>query len=193
MDQLVSDANYDSIDLTGADFSDQVANMVTITRGHLTKVALARTHLQRLDLNKVKLIECDLANAVWERTRLEKVHLKESRLTGWNISRALVRDCVFDACEASFSVFSYVAFKKCRFLNCNLRGADFQDADLRNVVFENCNLKEAQMSFAKLEGTDLRGSEITGLRVGIEHLRGAIVDPSQAAYLSGLMGLKVVY
>lgn len=48
------------------------------------------------------------------------------------------------------------------------------------------------MSFAKLDGTDLRSSEIAGLQVGIADLRGAVVGPSQAAYLAGLMGLRIV-
>jgi uncharacterized protein YjbI with pentapeptide repeats len=61
------------------------------------------------------------------------------------------------------------------------------------VVFEHCDLREAQLSFAKLGGTDFRGSQLENLRVGMESLRGAIVDPAQAAYLAGLMGLKVMY
>jgi len=88
--------------------------------------------------------------------------------------------------------FRGATFKKCRFVDCNLQGADFQHADLRGTVFEGCNLREAQMSFAKLDGVDFRGSAIEGLRVGIESLRGAIVGLSQAAYLAGLMGLKVM-
>jgi uncharacterized protein YjbI with pentapeptide repeats len=61
------------------------------------------------------------------------------------------------------------------------------------VQFEGCDLGEAQLSFARLAGADFRGCGIKDLRVGIEHLKGAIVDPAQAAYLAGLMGLKVMY
>ncbi|MBP1627161.1 MAG: pentapeptide repeat-containing protein [Holophagaceae bacterium] len=193
MDKLESEATYESIDVTGLDLSGQHATMVTISKSHLSKASFARTCLQRLDLTKVKLDECDLANAVWERARLDKLKINGCRLTGLNLSNAHVREAVFQSCEASFSNFRSVSFRKSRFVNCNLKGADFQDADLRHVVFENCNLREAQMSFAKLEGTDFRGSEIDDLRVGMDSLRGAIVDPLQAAYLSGLMGLKVVY
>jgi hypothetical protein len=39
------------------------------------------------------------------------------------------------------------------------------------------------LSGAKLIGTDFRGSKIEDLQVSLEQLRGAIVEPLQAAYL----------
>ncbi len=94
-------------------------------------------------------------------------------------------------CNLSLAQFRFATFKNARFENCNLRGADFLEADLRGVVFQNCDLQDAQMSFCKLENTDFRGSDILGLKVGVENLNGAIVEPFQAAYFAGLMGLQV--
>ena len=42
-----------------------------------------------------------------------------------------------------------------------------------------------------LSGADLRTSTIERMRVGITELHGAIVDPFQASYLAGLMGLVI--
>ena len=85
-------------------------------------------------------------------------------------------------------------FARCtavRFEKCDLRNADFQGADLSGVLFVKCNLSDAQFSATTLKGTDLRGSTIENLRVGIKELPGAIVDPFQAAYIAGVLGLVV--
>jgi len=47
------------------------------------------------------------------------------------------------------------------------------------------------MSFAKLDGADLRGSKVDGLQIAVDNLRGAIVEPFQAAYFATLLGLEV--
>jgi uncharacterized protein YjbI with pentapeptide repeats len=52
-------------------------------------------------------------------------------------------------------------------------------------------LRHAQLSGATLKGTDFRGSQIDEMRVGIQELPGAIVDPFQAAYIAGLLGVVI--
>jgi len=187
---LSSESSYDGLSFTGQDFSGQSGALVVIARSTLTQVNLAGTRLPRLDLDEVRMESCDLANAVWEKARL-KASLVGCRMVGLNLSGALLRHTVFQGCHGAFAQFGSMVCKVARFLDCDLHGADFQQADLRSVVFQGCNLAEAQMSFARLEGTDFRGSDLKGLRVRIEDLKGAIVDPGQAVYLSGLMGLKV--
>lgn len=193
MEQLVPETTYEFKDIADSDFSDQVADEVCLRKCSLSKVRFARARIQRLDLDKVKADDCDFANAVFPKARLDRVVMKESRLVGVDLSGALVKTSTFEACDAGYGDFRSTTFRKCRFRNCNFRGADFQGADLRAAVFEECDLREAQLSFAKLDGTDFRGSRIEGVRIGMESLRGAVVDPAQAAYLAGLMGLKVVW
>lgn len=190
--EIASESGYTGLHLSGCDFADQHAFAVMFSACRWERVGLARTRLEKLDLDRVVMDGCDLANATWEASRWEKVDVRESRLTGVNLSQALVKDCTFHSCESPFGNFRSAVFKKVRFTECNLRGADFQRADLRQVVFEKCDLRNAQMSFAKLDGTDFRGSEIENVQVRIEDLRGAVVEPSQAAYLAGLMGLKIL-
>lgn len=190
---IQSESNLNGQTLVGLDFTAQRATDVMFSRCSLTNSVFARTQLHKLDLSQSTVSECDLANAVWEAARLEKVELKHCRMTGLNLTQALLKDSVFQGCEASLSTFRTATFRKVRFVDCNLQDADFQRADLRQAVFENCNLRRAQFSFAKLDGTDFRGCAIEEIQVGVEHLRGAVVDPTQAAYLASLMGIKVVY
>lgn len=192
VDCIEAEETYRNMNVSERDFCGQSADLVTLSRGRLVRVGLARTTLPGLSMEGMVLEGCDLANARWEESRFVKVQARECRMTGIGLFSSRGTECLFDSCEVSFGDFRSSVFRKCRFMNCNLRGADFQGADLRETLFENCNLCEAQFSFTRLEGTDLRGSRIDGLRVGMDNLRGAIVDPFQAARLAGLMGLRVI-
>ena len=64
-------------------------------------------------------------------------------------------------------------------------------ADLSGVLFSRCNLTRCDMTGARLSGADFRGSSIEGLKVGLDELQGAIVDPSQALSFASLLGLVV--
>ncbi len=47
------------------------------------------------------------------------------------------------------------------------------------------------MSGVKLKGASLRGSNIEGLAINAKDLEGVTIDPTQAAYLAPLFGVKV--
>ncbi len=72
-----------------------------------------------------------------------------------------------------------------------LRGALFEGADLRGVMFARCDLTNADLQGTNLRGADLRGSLLDGLRIGPKDVQGAIIDPSQAVQVAGLLGLTV--
>jgi hypothetical protein len=44
---------------------------------------------------------------------------------------------------------------------------------------------------ASVSGVDFRNSDLDGIRIGPEQLRGVIVTPDQALYLAGAMGLDI--
>lgn len=189
--EFAADTMYESLFLSGGDFSDQSADHLILSTCHFQGVYFGRAEWSAVDMSDTRFDECDFANASWHKGILDRVEVVGSRLLGLKVSEARLWNTVFRECNASLAQFRFCTFKAARFESCNLNGADFQDADLRGVVFSNCDLREARMSGAKLENADLRGSNLEGLRIGIESLNGAIVEPAQASYLAGLMGLKV--
>ena len=190
-DQICADASYANLKVSGQNYVKQVAGHVVFTRCHFQSVNFDRVQLPSLDLSDARFDECDLANADWRKVILDRVEFVGCRLLGLRANEAHFKNTVIQECNASLAQFRFTTFKAVRFENCNLRGADFQEADLRGVVFKDCDLREVQMSSARLENTDFRGSEIEGLMVGADNLKGAIVEPFQAAYFAGLMGLQV--
>jgi uncharacterized protein YjbI with pentapeptide repeats len=59
-------------------------------------------------------------------------------------------------------------------------------------VFRSCELARADLHGAKLQNTDFRSSEVVGMVVGMNDLRGAIVDPAQAMIFARVLGLQIV-
>ena len=52
-------------------------------------------------------------------------------------------------------------------------------------------MRNVEMGKAKLYDADLRGSMVEGMQIGLEGLRGAVVDPAQAMSLALLMGIRI--
>ncbi|MEO6907413.1 MAG: pentapeptide repeat-containing protein [Abditibacteriaceae bacterium] len=172
-------------------FSGQSTGHTVFDQCRLEQVNLSTTELDDFELNDVELQECDLANASWRKVMVYRTTIQACRAVGLNVNEAYIKDVIFCDTNLMLAQFRFAEFKSVRFENCNLKGADFQNADLRGVVFEDCDLSEAEISFANLKNTDVRGCEIKNIRANGENLKGLIVEPFQAAYFAGLLGLQV--
>ena len=172
-------------------FSEQSSDHTVFDQCRLSQVNFSSTDLDDFELNDVELQECDLANAAWRKVMIYRTEIQACRAVGWNANEAYIKDVVFRDTNLMLAQFRFAEFKSVRFENCNLKGADFQNADLRGVVFEGCDLSEAELSFANLKNADVRGCEIKKVRANGENLKGLIVEPFQAAYFAGLLGLQV--
>jgi len=94
-------------------------------------------------------------------------------------------------CNIEGAVFSSTTFKAARFEKCILRGVSFEGADLTSVVFHQCDLTNVDLSGSKLVGADFRGSILDEMRASAKELAGAVIDPTQAVQVVGLLGLTV--
>lgn len=182
---------YEEIELSQADLSGQKADYVSFEAALFSHVRMMGGNFSGLGLLDVRLEECDLANAGLYKANLQRVEIVASRLVGVKASEAEFQDVVFKGCKAGFALFRQAVFKSAQFEECDLSDTDFMGADLSGVVFSGCNLSRCDMSGAKLAGADFRGSNLDSLKVGIEDLRGAIVDPTQAVEFVRLLGVVV--
>lgn len=151
----------------------------------------AESRLQSVRCTDARFDGCDFANAAWERLTAQRVEFLNTQLLGFTVLEAHLHHVRFQGCNAQFAGFRFATFKRVRFEQCDLRHADFQRADLSGVIFHRCDLRYAQLSGATLKGTDFRSAQIDDMRVGIQELPGAIVDPFQAAYIASLLGVVI--
>lgn len=177
--------------LVEVDMADRQLDFAVFKEILFAGAGLARTRFQAPRLDTVRMENCDLANAEWPRLIAHRVEFVGCRMDGFTIPEAYLRDVRFDDCSLRFARIRFATLKSARFEHCDLSGADLQATDLTGAIFARCKLDEVEFSQAVLSGADLRTSTIERMRVGIAELQGAIVDPFQASYLAGLMGLVI--
>ncbi|MEZ4867529.1 MAG: pentapeptide repeat-containing protein [Caldilineaceae bacterium] len=184
-------AEFTTVLLERPEFYAQRAVQVTFNGVHCKQGRWADSKVQGLRCIDTRFDACDLANATWEQFYAQRVAFTGCQLVGLTTLEAYLHNVRFAECNGQFAAFRFAICKGVRFDHCDLRHADFQGADLTGVVFHKCDLSHAQFSGTTLKGTDLRGAKIDDLHVGIPELPGAIVDPLQAAYLAGLLGVVI--
>ena len=189
--RLDDQAEYSVVEWSGGDFTGQSAASVIFDQAHLRRVILNRTKLPKARLVDVQVEASDLSGADWEKSHWRRVELIGCRLLGSQMLEAHYEDVLFRDCNLEGAVFASAIFKLARFEKCVLRGASFESADLTGVVFLGCDLANAELLGSQLVGADFRGSLINGLRAGAKELKGAIIDPSQAEQVVGLLGITV--
>lgn len=173
------------------DFTSRQAARILLSGVHCKEGHWGGSHLQGVCCNDVRFSGCDLANATWEQFIAHRLEWNACQLIGWNLAEAHLQNVFFQECILQFANFRFATCKIVRFERCDLRNVDFQRADLSGVVFHKCDLSQVQLSGATLKGADFRGSTIEHIRVGIPELAGAIVEPLQAAYIAGLLGVVI--
>ncbi|MBX3011116.1 MAG: pentapeptide repeat-containing protein [Caldilineaceae bacterium] len=190
-DRIEDFAEFTTVLLERSDFTGQRAAHLTFTDLHGKQLRWCESRLHKPRCTDVRLESCDLANATWEQWAAQRMELLDCQLLGFNTLEAYLQQVRFQGCNGQFASFRFSILKMVRFEQCDLRQADFQRTDLSGVVFHKCDLRGAQLSGATLKGTDFRGSQIEELRVGLQELPGAIVDPFQASYIAGLLGVVI--
>ncbi len=191
IETLEDHADYASIALSGCKLAGQVATHILFEQMHFRRASFNRTRLTSLRMFDTCTEASDLSGAVWEQARLQRVEFTGCRLLGVQWLEAQLEDALFKDCNLEEAVFASATFKSARFEKCTLRGASFEEAHLAGVVFSECDLTNADLRGARLHGTDFRGSVISGVQAGATELQGAIIDPSQAIQVVGLLGVTV--
>lgn len=75
--------------------------------------------------------------------------------------------------------------------DCAFENSNFQNSSFNKVQFGKCNFRLSQMSGTSLLGIDLSNSNVEGLGIQPEDIRGAIVSTMQAVEFSKLIGLVI--
>ncbi len=144
-----------------------------------------------VELTDVRFENCDLSNAKFNGAIIHRTEFINCKLMGLNLSDATLQNVYIEQCNGKFALMSYAHLKKVMFKECIFEGSNFQNSHFDKVQFRKCNFKLSQMSGTSLAGMDLSNSNVEGLGIQLEDLRGAIVSPMQAVDFSRLLGLLI--
>jgi uncharacterized protein YjbI with pentapeptide repeats len=168
-----------------------IAEDVQFENGRFASVDLSKTRWHKLLLWHTRLEKCDLANARWANAMMETVEMQRCRGTGFQFVDSRSFNCASVSSKLNLAAFHGSKFHNCRFVNCDLREANFESAELSDVVFRGCDLRLARFANCSLGSVDFRGSQISGIQVELDRLRGACVDIAQLTDLAATFGLVV--
>jgi uncharacterized protein YjbI with pentapeptide repeats len=157
----------------------------------LDRIRLAGGHFSALVWKDVRLTACDLSNIRAHRVSLVRVEFIDCKLAGLRTHGLEGQDVLISNCDVRYAQFQGGKLHATEFEQSNCQEADFQGTDLSGSIFRSCKMERADLRGAKLRKTDFRGSEVEGMLVGIEDLRGAIADAAQAMIFARLLGLEI--
>jgi len=177
--------------IAGGDFAGQTIQRLMARRSVIEGVSFAGAHLGSVKLRDVRLVRCDLSNAVLRGLEAGRVEFVDCRLIGMKALECRMEDVLVERCDARYAQFNAGAARLSEFADSGLQEADFRGANLENTRWMRSDLSRADLTGAKLTGADLRGAEIAGMIVNAADLAGAIVSPSQAMDLARLLGLEI--
>ena len=97
----------------------------------------------------------------------------------------------FEENRMNYANFSGSQMKEIAFQNCNLQEANVEEVKAKHLSLQNCNLMASSFFHTSLKDIDLTTCDIEGITVGLEEIKGTIVNPMQALDLSKLLGIVI--
>ncbi|WP_336854362.1 pentapeptide repeat-containing protein [Sinomonas albida] len=172
---------FDGADLTarrlvGAAFVECSLADVSAHEADLTGASFVETRIERLGAPSLSA----------PRSRFRDVELEASRIGSAELYDSTWDAVVVRGCKLGFVNLRAAKLTDVLLVGCTIEELDLGRATATRVAFEDCTLDSFDVTAAELRHVDLRGARL-GRVGGIEGLRGATVNPYQAAELAEIM------
>lgn len=193
-DDLTDDALLRSLHFRGSDLRGRSARLVDVEGCHLDQVGLADTMLEKVTISDCVIDGCDLANSRFGEASMFRTVLRQTRLTGWDVSGGVLRHVRFESCTGGLASLRFARLEQVEFVGCSLTQVDFHGAGLEGALFDDCDLTGAQLSHAQMRGARLVSCRLDGVQ-GVESLAGTTIaahDVLALAYaLAGALDITI--
>ncbi len=157
---------------------------------HFEKVNFSAATLEATSFLDTEILNCTFVTSALSDASWQRVLVADSLCTGLQLQTSLLKDVVFRNCKLNLTNFRFTKCQRVLFVDSDLTEADFYNAELTDVAFQNCILHKTQLSGVKLTRVDFRGSDIRTI-LGVNSLRGAIIDSVQLAELAPLLAAEL--
>lgn len=177
-------------DLAGAD-----ARRLRLAESKLMDVDLTGASLEHATLRDVVVTEGSWANVRACGLTLRRVEFERARLTGVDLSDAVLDDVTFVGCRFDLALFRNAKLSSVRFQGCRMEEGDFHGSSLTSCVFDDCVLIRSSWSGAVFARSEMRGVDLAGAG-NPECLRGVRMPYADvvnaAAELAEAVGIEIV-
>jgi uncharacterized protein YjbI with pentapeptide repeats len=169
------ESELDDVVLTRARLGAETYRLVDWRYATFDTRSLAGSTWSRSHFTDASFDDCDLANAVFDKSGLERVRFRRGRMTGFTASGCTLTDVQLDDAVADLSVWRFAKLEHVAVRDCRLTQSDWMSAALAHVVFDGCDFTGADFSHCQLDDVAFTRCTFDGVR-GVDGLRGACVD-----------------
>ncbi len=154
----------------------------------------------------------DMADSFADRLEITGSRLTDVRLTGAQLHRLRMIDCVVERCEVSGAMLEDAAFQRVEFIDCRMSGVVLTSTAMRHVrftgcrmdhaslrmtsanpgIFERCDLRDVDFYAAKLAGCRLVECDLTRADFSQATMAAAVLHGSDLTDLVGGSALRGV-
>lgn len=181
---LEDGTRWTAVAVAHADLAGIEVRSLDLDEVRLSDCDLGAARLTRFGLLDCELVRCDLANVLGRDSSAVRAVLAESRMTGFAWPEGSLQDVVFRGCRLDLASLRFARLERVTFEDCILREADFQGARMSSVRFHDCDLTGASFHEARFERSELRRCRLEDLR-GADGLRGLAMEWSDVVTLAG--------
>lgn len=137
--------------------------------------------------------DCDLSNAVMERTGFTRCSFSGCKLMGASLFESSFEDVRFKDCTLSYSALTRSRWKHVDLIGCDLTGADMAEVTQRFMRVSECRIVDVSLFRTSLAGIDFTTSllENVSFSDSMTEFYGAKLNVYQAASLARLLGVIV--
>lgn len=149
-------------------------------RGHRL---VAAEPVEQLELDDVRLEDCDLAGLTVDNGRARRLHLAGGRVRGLTWARGLLDDVFVDGVTGADISLRFSTLRRTVVRDAVLPGLDLTETVFDRVRFERCDLRGARFDHGRVVDLRIEGCNLAGA-TGVDALRGASVHPDDAATMT---------
>ena len=168
------------------------ARSIAFDQSKLTNTSLISSTLPSSRWTDCAIETADLSSATWIDARLIRVHITNTKLTGFDARGAELRDVHYKECKAPDMLLTETKLTRVRFDHCQLTSLDLSGATIHSLAINHSDARNLRLINAKIDHLDLRDSLIESIAVSPSQLKHITITPSQAPALARALGVNII-
>jgi uncharacterized protein YjbI with pentapeptide repeats len=182
----VFNSSYDNKDFSLCEIKTKKLTDVTFN-----KCTFIKGKFDNVIFDKVIFKDCDLSNCFFDDCAFHNSSFINCKMIGVTINDGLINSSTIEDSLCKYLNFTEMKFNKFLISTSDLTESRFILVKLNDIIFDKDNLTKAEFNNTSLEKVDLSSCDIHNIDVDVYHVRGAIINESQAADLVNLLGVKI--
>ncbi len=134
---------------------------------------------------------CDFSNADFHETVFRRCEMKMCRMTGTDFSYGRFQDVLMEGCESSYANYACSKWRIASWKDMSFTEAGFMSCSFEDVRVKRCRFINADFNDTKLKDMVFSDSDISGISLNVQNLKGAVMNSSQALACTRLLGITI--